>query len=107
MVADTDGSASPKRRTCRGVDRCTADRWRWRRYAADIFHGFVQDVGGRPDGLFKTAQGDYYKLWSLTVPFTLTSVAMLIAGLGWAMRFRHLKYRPLAIIMWLGYGAIL
>jgi hypothetical protein len=72
-----------------------------------IFHGFVQDVGGRPDGLFNTAQGDYYKLWSLTVPFTLTTVAMLIAGVGWAMRFRHLKYRPLTIIMWLGYVAIL
>ena len=72
-----------------------------------IFHGFVQEVGGRPDGLSKTAQGDHYQLWSLTVPFTLTSVAMLIAGVGWAVRFRRLKYRPLTIMMWLGYVAIL
>ena len=72
-----------------------------------IFHRFVQEVGGRPDGLFKATQGDHYKLWSLTVPFWLTSVAMLFVGLGWAVRFRRLKYRRLTIMMWLGYVAIL
>jgi hypothetical protein len=72
-----------------------------------IFHRFVQEVGGRPDGLFKSARGDHYRLWSLTVPLWSTSVALLIVGLGWAVRFRRLKQRQIIIVMWCAYVTIL
>jgi len=72
-----------------------------------IFYSFVQEAGGRPDGLFKSERGDHYRLWSLTVPFWSTSVAMLIVGLGWAVRFRRLKHRQVIIAMWFGYVIIL
>jgi phosphoglycerol transferase MdoB-like AlkP superfamily enzyme len=72
-----------------------------------IFYRFVQEAGGRPDELFKSETGDHYRLWSLTVPFWSTSVAMLIVALGWAVRFRRLKHRQLIIAMWFGYVIIL
>jgi len=71
------------------------------------FYDFVQEIGGRPDGLFKSARGDYYKLWSFTVPFWATNGAMLVAGLGWAVRFRRLQYRWLTIVLWIVYVGIL
>jgi|GEM_PF-3016012 len=65
------------------------------------FYDFVQEVGGRPDGLFKSVRGGYYKLWSFTVPFWTTNAAMLLAGLAWAVRFHRLKYRWFMITMWI------
>jgi hypothetical protein len=72
-----------------------------------IFYQFVQEVGGRPDGLFKTSRGAYYELWSFTVPLWITNIVMLLVGIGWAVRFHRLGYRWFTIAMWIAYVAIL
>ena len=72
-----------------------------------IFYRFVQEVGGRPDGLFETSRGAYYELWSLTGPLWITNAVMLLVGITWAVRFHRLGFRWLTIALWIAYVAIL
>jgi uncharacterized membrane protein len=72
-----------------------------------VFLRFVDEVGGRPDALFKTPHGNYYELWSLTVPFWATSVVMLGVALLWLARFRRRGYGWPAVVLWVLYIVVL
>ena len=71
-----------------------------------VFRNFVHEVGGRPDGLFKTAKGAHYELWSLTVPFWCSTAVMAVAGIAWAARFRQRRHPIAVIVIWLVYVVV-
>jgi hypothetical protein len=71
-----------------------------------IFHRFVTEVGGRPDGLFKTTRGDYFRLWSYTVPLWATTAVIITTAATWFVRFRRRGNGWLTVVFWLVYVAI-
>src|SRR5436309_991570 len=72
-----------------------------------IFHQFVQQNGGAPDGLFKTTNGSYYKLWSFTVPLWVTTAVMATVGIAWSFRLQKLQGRWFIVIAWLIYVVVM
>ncbi len=72
-----------------------------------IFYRFVQQNGGVPDGLFKTTNGSYYKLWSFTVPLWVTTTVVAIVGIVWGMRLQKLQSRWFIVVAWLIYVALM
>lgn len=71
------------------------------------FYRFVQQAGGVPRGLFERAEGNYYKLWSFTVPLWVLTTLIGAVGMGWAVRLRRLGSPWYVIVAWIVYVAML
>jgi hypothetical protein len=72
-----------------------------------LFRHFVAEVGGRPDGLFRSLNGAYYELWSFTAPFWATNVLMALTAFCGARFLRRKEFGWRTLSLWLAYVASL
>jgi hypothetical protein len=72
-----------------------------------VFYRLVQQTGGVPDGLFKKANGESYKLWALTVPFWATTALIVVVAMLWVVRLRKLQSAWLLIAAWILYVVVM